>query len=273
MNAKRQSIEVVVPGYNEAATLTENVGVLLGYLLREFPFAFTVTIADNASTDDTPVVGARLAASHEAVGYVRLEEKGRGRALRETWRASDADIVAYMDVDLSTNLESFLPLVAPIMSGHSAVAIGTRLVHQAHVRRRLKRELLSRGYNGLRSTGPGSRLARRSAVDHRRRSRRAVAAPSGVPARCRSVAAMGGFTGRETVLSRAYLASLVASGEARYFLLGGSVGFGGATTANRGVEAITSTCSAVATSRWSTQAAGGALYDCAGQAAEIADAS
>ena len=85
---------------------------------------------------------------------------------------------------------------------------------------------------------------------------------------------MGGFTGRETVLSRAYLG--LARGIRRgalYFLLGGSVGFGGATTANRGVEAITSTCSAVATSRWSTQAAGGALYDCAGQAAEIADAS
>jgi putative flippase GtrA len=149
MNASRQSIEVVVPVHDEAATLAENVEALLDYLLREFPFAFTVTIADSASTDDTPVVGARLSATYKEVGYVRLEEKGRGRALRKAWLASDADIVAYMDVDLSTNLESFLPLVAPIMSGHSTVAIGTRLVHQAHVRRRLKRELLSRGYNGL----------------------------------------------------------------------------------------------------------------------------
>jgi hypothetical protein len=54
-----------------------------------------------------------------------------------------------MDVDLSTNLTSFLPLVAPILSGHSELAIGTRLRHGAHIRRRLKREVLSRGYNAL----------------------------------------------------------------------------------------------------------------------------
>src|SRR6185312_15194630 len=77
---------------------------------------------------------------------LHLDRKGRGHALRTAWLTSRADIVSYMDVDLSTNLESFLPLVAPLMSGHSEVAIGTRLAHHAHVRRRLKREVLSRGY-------------------------------------------------------------------------------------------------------------------------------
>ena len=80
---------------------------------------------------------------------LRLEQKGRGLALRTAWLASDADVVSYMDVDLSTNLTSFLPLVAPLLSGHSEVAIGTRLAHQAHVRRQVKREVLSRGYNLL----------------------------------------------------------------------------------------------------------------------------
>src|SRR5207237_5965828 len=80
---------------------------------------------------------------------LRLERKGRGFALRNAWLASDADVVSYMDVDLSTNLESFLPLVAPLLSGHSDVAIGTRLAHHAHTRRRPKREVLSRGYNLL----------------------------------------------------------------------------------------------------------------------------
>src|SRR5207237_228559 len=112
-------------------------------------FDWRVTIADNASTDRTPEIAAVLAARHEHVEPLRLERKGRGFALCNAWLASDADVVSYMDVDLSTNLESFLPLVAPILSGHSEVAIGTRLAHSAHVRRRVKREVLSRGYNHL----------------------------------------------------------------------------------------------------------------------------
>jgi glycosyltransferase involved in cell wall biosynthesis len=149
MNANRQTIEIVIPVFNEAAALERSVELLLEYMRREFPFRFSVVIADNASTDSTPRIAAALAAQHEEVSALRLERKGRGLALRTAWLGSTADVLSYMDVDLSTNLESFLPLVAPILSGHSELAIGTRLAHQANVRRRLKRELLSRGYNGL----------------------------------------------------------------------------------------------------------------------------
>jgi glycosyltransferase involved in cell wall biosynthesis len=149
VNANRQSVDIVVPVHNEAATVGANIELLLAYLHREYPFAFRVVVVDNASTDATFDVVLALAELHEAVTVVHLERKGRGLALREAWLRSDADVVAYMDVDLSTNLESLLPLVAPILSGHSELAIGTRLVHQAHVRRRLKREILSRGYNAL----------------------------------------------------------------------------------------------------------------------------
>jgi glycosyltransferase involved in cell wall biosynthesis len=139
----------VVPVYNEERALEPSIELLLGYLRNEFPFPFRVVVADNASNDATPYIGAKLARRYDEVSLLRLEEKGRGRALRTAWGASDAHVVSYMDVDLSSNLESFLPLVAPIMSGHSELAIGTRLAHQAHVRRRLKREILSRGYNAL----------------------------------------------------------------------------------------------------------------------------
>jgi glycosyltransferase involved in cell wall biosynthesis len=149
MNANLQTVEVVIPVYDEERALGPNVELLLGYLGSEFPFPFRVVVADNASRDATPLVAAELAARHEEVSFLRLEEKGRGRALRAAWSASSAHVVSYMDVDLSTNFESFLPLVAPIMSGHSELAIGTRLARQAHVRRRLKREVLSRGYNTL----------------------------------------------------------------------------------------------------------------------------
>ena len=149
MHPGQQLVEVVIPVHDEEAALRANVELLLAYLHAEFPFRHRVVVADNASADRTPVVAAGLAAAHEDVVLRRLERKGRGLALRTTWLESDADVLAYMDVDLSTNLESLLPLVAPLLSGHSEVAIGTRLAHSAHVRRRLKRELLSRGYNAL----------------------------------------------------------------------------------------------------------------------------
>jgi len=136
MNARQQSVAIVVPVHSEQATLGANVEFLLDYLRSEFPFRCSVTIADNASSDETRAIADELAGQWDELAVVRLEEKGRGRAIRQCWLASGDDVVSYMDVDLSTNLESFLPLVAPIMSGHSELAIGTRLVRQANVRRR-----------------------------------------------------------------------------------------------------------------------------------------
>jgi glycosyltransferase involved in cell wall biosynthesis len=149
VNAREQLVDVVVPVFDEERTLVRNVEALLEYLRAEFPCRYRIVIADNASTDGTAAIGAGLARRNDEVDYLRLERKGRGHALRSAWLASDANVVSYMDVDLSTNLESFLPLVAPLLSGHSEVAIGTRLGHSAHVRRRLGREVLSRGYNFL----------------------------------------------------------------------------------------------------------------------------
>jgi glycosyltransferase involved in cell wall biosynthesis len=146
-------IDVVVPVHDEETTLRANIEVLVDYLERTLPFRWRVIIADSASTDGTPRIAAELAGAYRDVHDLRLDRRGRGLALRTAWRTSDADVVSYMDVDLSTNLESFLPLVAPIVSGHSELAIGTRLDRQARVRRQVKREVLSRGYNRLVRTG------------------------------------------------------------------------------------------------------------------------
>jgi len=126
MNAGRQTVDVVIPVHDEERALAPSVELLLDYLRREFPFRFRVVIADAASSDGTPLVAERLAAGHSEVSLLRLDEAGRGRALKAVWLASSADVVAYMGVDVSTSLESFLPLVAPILSGHSELAIGTR---------------------------------------------------------------------------------------------------------------------------------------------------
>src|SRR4029434_7536804 len=113
---------------------------------------------DNASTDGTWVRAARLALDDDRVRALHLDRKGRGLALRTAWSASDAQIVAYMDVDLSTGLDALLPLVAPLLSGHSDLAIGTRLANGAAVVRGPKRELVSRCYNLLLRTAMQARF-------------------------------------------------------------------------------------------------------------------
>ncbi len=144
-----REVEIVVPVYNEEAALERSIRRLHRFLTESFPFGWRIVIADNASTDRTPEVARALQAKLRGVSYLRLERKGRGRALREAWTRSDARVVAYMDVDLSTDLRALLPLVAPLLSGHSDVAIGSRLAHGARVVRGPKRELISRFYNRL----------------------------------------------------------------------------------------------------------------------------
>ncbi|MFJ1809075.1 MULTISPECIES: glycosyltransferase [unclassified Streptomyces] len=140
-------LDVVIPVYNEEKDLQPCVQRLHDHLTRTFPYSFRITIADNASTDTTPLVAQRLAARIPEVENFRLEQKGRGRALRTVWSASDAPILAYMDVDLSTDLNALLPLVAPLISGHSDLAIGSRLARSSRVVRGPKREFISRAYN------------------------------------------------------------------------------------------------------------------------------
>lgn len=140
-------LDIVIPVYNEEKDLKPCVRRLHDHLARTFPYPFRITIADNASTDRTPEVAAQLAAASEEVRYTRLEQKGRGRALRAVWSASDAPVLAYMDVDLSTDLNALLPLVAPLISGHSDLAIGSRLARSSRVVRGPKREFISRSYN------------------------------------------------------------------------------------------------------------------------------
>jgi putative flippase GtrA len=152
-------VDIVVPVRNEEHDLAPSVRLLVGYLRSGFPFTARVTIADNGSTDRTWAIAAQLARQLPEVRAVRLEQPGRGRALREIWSQSDAEVLAYMDVDLSTDLNALLPLVAPLLSGHSDVAIGTRLARGSRVIRGPKRELISRCYNMLLHAGLGARFS------------------------------------------------------------------------------------------------------------------
>jgi putative flippase GtrA len=143
-------VEIVVPVRNEERDLAASVRRLVAFVGEGFPFTVVVTIADNGSTDRTWAVARALAVElGPVVGAVRLERPGRGGALRAVWSQSRAAVLAYMDVDLSTDLNALLPLLAPLVSGHSDVAIGTRLARGARVIRGPRREVISRGYNLL----------------------------------------------------------------------------------------------------------------------------
>ncbi|HWC38202.1 MAG TPA: dolichyl-phosphate beta-glucosyltransferase [Acidimicrobiales bacterium] len=150
------TVEVAVPVHNEERHLERSVRRLRHYLDERFPLTTVVTIADNASTDHTWSIASRLAGELEGVRAIHLDRKGRGRALRAVWGASRARVVAYMDVDLATDLDALLPLVAPLISGHSDVAIGSRLAPGARVVRGPKREVISRCYNLIVRTVLGS---------------------------------------------------------------------------------------------------------------------
>ncbi len=152
-------VEIVVPVFNEASQLEASIRRLHRYLVDVFPFSFRLTIADNASTDRTWTIARELAEQLPGVVAVRLDKKGHGRALHSVWSQSDAEVLAYMDADLSTDLAALLPLVAPLLSRHSDLAIGSRLARGAHVVRGPKRELISRSYNRLLHTALATRFS------------------------------------------------------------------------------------------------------------------
>jgi glycosyltransferase involved in cell wall biosynthesis len=149
-------VDIVVPVRNEERDLGPSVQRLVSFLRTSFPFRAEVTIADNGSSDGTWAVASLLTRQFPEVRAVRMELPGRGRALREIWSDSEADVLAYMDVDLSTDLNALLPLVAPLLSGHSDLAIGSRLARGSRVIRGPKREVISRCYNVLLRTSLGA---------------------------------------------------------------------------------------------------------------------
>ncbi|QXJ26842.1 glycosyltransferase [Actinomadura graeca] len=157
--AAMPTVEIVLPVHNEERALPGCVRTLHAYLLDHLPFPWRISVADNASTDQTLRVARWLASELPGVNVLHLDRKGRGLALRRAWATSDADIVAYMDVDLSTGLDGLLPLLAPLASGHSDMAIGSRLAPGARTVRGPRRELVSRCYNALLRYGLGARFS------------------------------------------------------------------------------------------------------------------
>ncbi len=150
---------MTIPVHNEESDVEACLRRLHAHLADTFPHSFRITVADNASTDNTLRIAERLGREIPEIAVMRFEEKGRGNALRQVWLASPSPVLAYMDVDLSTDLAALAPLLAPLISGHSDLAIGTRLARNSRVVRGPKREFVSRSYNMLLHTLMGARFS------------------------------------------------------------------------------------------------------------------
>ena len=146
--ASPTSVDVVIPVLNEAHVLERSVATVRKYLAEKMAgYRWRVVIVDNGSKDGTDDVGRKLAAQHSDVLFLHLDQRGRGRALRHAWMQSQADIVSYMDVDLSTNLDHLPEAVRALLDDGCDIAIGSRLMRGSRTKRSFKREVISRLYN------------------------------------------------------------------------------------------------------------------------------
>jgi glycosyltransferase involved in cell wall biosynthesis len=141
-------VNLTVPVFNEEAQLRSSIAAICRLLSSRAWFDYELVIADNGSTDGTASIADSLATESPGIKALHLQRKGRGRALRESWTRSEAEICSYMDVDLSSDLNAY-PQLLQLINGGADVAIGTRLHKESSVKRSLKREIVSRCYNRL----------------------------------------------------------------------------------------------------------------------------
>jgi len=143
---KKKLVDILLPVYNEEHILEKSINTLRTFLQENVTdFDWVITVGDNASKDNTLAVAEELSKKYEDVRVFHLNQKGRGRMVKYAWDKSEADILSYMDIDLSTGLDAFPPMVRAIMDGCD-VAIGSRQYKGANVKRGIKREVISRGY-------------------------------------------------------------------------------------------------------------------------------
>ncbi len=146
LNNKKPLVDILLPVYNEEKVLEWSVNTLKDFLNKNVDFFdWIITIGDNASIDKTQEIAKELEKKYSDVHLYHINQKGRGRMVKYAWCHSKADVLAYMDVDLSTDLKCLLPLVQAILDGYD-ISIGSRHYKGSHLERSIKREIISRGY-------------------------------------------------------------------------------------------------------------------------------
>lgn len=146
-------VDAVIPVYNEAHVIEKSVATLSAFLESNLPYDWRIVVADNASTDATLQVAKTIADDNRRVNVLHLDQKGRGRALKAAWLGSDADVLSYMDVDLSTDIRAYPALVRAIAEQGYDLSTGSRLARGSRTTRGVKRDVISRTYNVIIKAG------------------------------------------------------------------------------------------------------------------------
>lgn len=144
---RRPRVDVVIPVLNEAHVLEKSTTTVRKFVAGHSDCDWRVVIVDNGSTDGTDRVARELCARFADVQFLQLPMRGRGRALRHAWSQSDADVMCYTDVDLSTELAALPTLVRAVLHEGYDLGTGSRLLPQSATTRSTKREVISRLYN------------------------------------------------------------------------------------------------------------------------------
>ncbi|MFK0040026.1 glycosyltransferase [Paenarthrobacter sp. NPDC090517] len=153
------TLDFIIPVLNDETQLEYKLRSLHSHLAGSFPHTFRITVADNASTDNTLRIAERLARELPELLVVHLEQRGRGNSLRRVWLSSPSPLLAYMDPRLTIDLSAVAPLLAPLISGHSDLAVGTRLAKASHGTFSRHREVIARTYNFLLRVMTGARYS------------------------------------------------------------------------------------------------------------------
>lgn len=139
----RHFVSITIPVFNEEKVLAESVSTLIAFLSVQPEFRFEIVIANNGSTDGTLSLAEELSQKYSVIRVMDIAESGRGRALKQAWSGSAAEILVYMDVDLATDLGAFWPMISALTEGQCDVVTGSRRIAGSIVERSAKRKFLS----------------------------------------------------------------------------------------------------------------------------------
>src|ERR1051326_924796 len=136
-----KTVNVTIPVFNEEVLLAPSIDRLSSFLENHFAGRYELVIADNGSDDCTLEIARQLERRHKSLRVLHLDQKGRGRALKKSWTESNADILSYMAVDLSTEPDCLPSLIDPIARDAADICVGSRLLNSFATVRSLRREV------------------------------------------------------------------------------------------------------------------------------------
>jgi len=141
----KKKVVLMLPVYNEERIIEDSVNTLHEYMKNNIIFDWKIVIVNNGSTDKTSKISKNLQKKYKNIDYVEIEKKGRGNALRESWKNYDADIYSYCDCDLATDISQLRELFDSIDRGAN-ISTGNRYKKDSQTRRTLTRLITSKTY-------------------------------------------------------------------------------------------------------------------------------